>query len=485
MIDIGSNSIRLVVFERQARCLLQVFNEKVMSGLGRGFDETGRLNPEGVASALTNLPRFVAIATAMGVTDLIPFATAAVRDAADGPAFLRELRERAGLEVRLLSGDDEARLSALGVASAVPGTDGIVGDLGGGSLELVSVQGMTMSHHESLPLGAFRLMRDGKAKAETIIASIDRQLDRLPWLDGFKGRTFYPVGGTWRAFARAHMERVTYPLHVIHHYAIDGADAAETAALLGRLGRKSKIKGAPKRRLEALPYGALVLSRLLLRLAPPQVVFSAYGLREGHLLSLLSPDLRLQDPLLAAAEDWTTRFGRLSDPSQLFAWTAGLFAGEDDAAQRLRQAACTLSDVGWVDHPDYRAEHAFLRILRFPFPAVDHAERAFLALCGYARYAGVNDGPLTIGARSLLSEAQATKALVLGLALRLAHTLTGGGSVLLQRTSLKLTGDSLTLTLPEDGTVPGGEVVQRRLDSLAKALDRRGELTVARPQAAE
>ncbi|WP_207458812.1 Ppx/GppA family phosphatase [Azospirillum sp. SYSU D00513] len=485
VIDIGSNSIRLVVYDGLKRAPMPIFNEKLLCGLARGVEKTGRLNPEGVVQALGALERFRVMADSMRVCRLDVLATAAVRDADDGAEFVEAVGRRTGLQVQVISGEREAQLSAMGVLSGTPGADGLVGDLGGGSLELVALARGEIGEQVTTPLGPLRLMETGLRQGD-LAKYVDKHFERLDWLGTAKGRPFHPVGGSWRALAKLHMEQVNHPLHIIHGYRMPASEARDFAALIARQSKSSleKLSGS-RRRGDTLPFAALVFERLLRAAQPSHVVFSAYGLREGHLLSLLTPEQRLKDPLLSAADDWTTRFGRLSDPSQLFAWTAGLFAGEDDAAQRLRHAACTLTDVGWVDHPDYRAEHAFLRILRFPFPAVDHPERAFLALTGHARYAGVLDGALTSGARSLLSDAQATKALVLGLALRLAHTLTGGGSALLQRTSLRVTGDSLLLTLPEDGSVPGGEVVQRRLDSLAKALNRKGEMLVARPQAAE
>src|SRR5690606_10513353 len=237
VIDIGSNSIRLVVFAKAARVLRQVFNEKVMCGLGRGLDETGRLNADGVVQARQNLPRFAAVARAMGATRIEAFATAAAREAQDGPEFLAETEESCGFSVRLLSGDEEARLSALGVVSGMPDADGIVGDLGGGSVELVDVRagavqsaGDEVRRQTTLPLGPFRLMREGKPEA--MVQTIDRHLDSVPWLSEAGGRTLYPVGGTWRTFARIHMNHVDYPLHVIHNYSLDARQTADLAGIL-------------------------------------------------------------------------------------------------------------------------------------------------------------------------------------------------------------------------------------------------------------
>ena len=487
VIDIGSNSIRLVVYDGPTRSPLALFNEKVLCGLGRGVEKTGNLNPDGVVQGLTALERFASLAAGMRVVRLDVIATAAVRDARDGAEFIALIGQRTGLDVRVISGEEEARLSAMGVLSGTPGADGLVGDLGGGSLELVRLEQGMIGEQVTLPLGPLRLMETGVTRQNGLARLIDQHLESLPWLDRLKGRPFYPVGGSWRAIAKLHMEQTGSPLHIIHHYSIPALEAREFAALMGRQGRSSLEKMAgSRRRLDTLPFAALVFERLLRIAQPSTVVFSAYGLREGLLYSLLPPEVQREDPLLASAGDWARRFARMGDSSLLMAWTAGLFAGEDDNAIRLRHAACLLSDVGWSDHPDYRAEHAYLRILRYPFPALDHDERAFLALAIHARYAGTIEAPVTAGGRLLVSEGQGLKALVLGLALRLAHTLSGGATALLERTSLKVSGERLVLTLPEDGSVPSGEAVQRRVDSLAKALNRKGDIVQpVRSQAAE
>ncbi|AWK86915.1 Ppx/GppA family phosphatase [Azospirillum thermophilum] len=483
VIDIGSNSIRLVVYDGLIRAPMPLFNEKVLCGLGRGVEKTGCLNPDGVALALDSLDRFSRLLDGMRIGRLDVIATAAVRDASDGPAFVEAIRNRTGLVVRTISGEEEARLSAMGVLSGTPGADGLVGDLGGGSLELVRLEQGTIGEQVTLPLGPLRLMETGAARNGDLARHIDQHFEKLDWLSQLRGRPFHPVGGSWRALAKLHMEQTGHPLHIIHHYCIPATEAREFAGLVARQSRSSleKLSGS-RRRIDTIPYAALVLERLLRNVQPSRVVFSAYGLREGHLYSLLSPEGQRQDPLLAAAGDWARRFSRMGDPSLLMAWTTGLFAGEDEAAMRLRHAACLLSDVGWAEHPDYRAEHAFLRILRYPFPAVNHDERAFLALAGHARYAGSIDAPLTSRVRPVVSEGLARKALVLGLALRLAHTLSGGATALLQRTALKVVGEKLVLSLPEDGSVPPGEAVQRRLDALAKALSRRGDIVFPGPR---
>ncbi|WP_240002289.1 Ppx/GppA family phosphatase [Oleisolibacter albus] len=480
VIDVGSNSMRMVVYERLCRSPVALFNEKVLPSLGKTLEKTGRLNPDGVRLALDNLVRFRRLLEGMQVGRVSVLATAAVRDAKDGPAFVAEVEKRTGFTVTILSGEDEARLAAMGVLSGAPQADGIAGDLGGGSLELVRLDRGGINHQVTTPLGPLRLMEVAEGKPGAAQKVIDGHLSRLDWLSQGKGKAFYPVGGAWRAIAKTHLETTSHPLHIIHQYTVDGGVLADYAGGLARMNRPQleKVPGMSRRRLETLALAALVLERVLRTVQPARVVFSAYGVREGHLYDLLTLEERRQDPLLVSCRQLAARIGRFGHAETLSAWTAPLFAGEDDSARRLREAACLLSDLGWAEHPDYRAELAFLRVLRMPFAGLDHAERAFLAAASFVRYAGTLDSPTLAPAKGLLKDGPLSRAGILGLSLRLAHTLTGGAAMLLQRTFLRLGDEKLTLVLPEDAAMLTGDAVQRRLDALAKALNRTGEITV-------
>ncbi len=479
VIDIGSNSIRLVVYDRLSRSPVPIFNEKVMCGLGRDLALTGRLYPDGVISALDNLARFTRLLQGMNVDRVDVLGTAAVRDALDGEAFVAEVHRRCGLAVAVISGAEEARLSALGVLSGIPDADGVMGDLGGGSLELVGIDRGTIVEQETLPLGPFRLMgaAGGKGGARAAVwAALASQI----WLPRYRGRTFYPVGGAWRTLARIEMNRRRHPLKVIQNYVVPTEDIADIAGVIARQG-KSSLERWPevtRRRAETLPYAGLVLEGVLEALRPGQVAFSANGLREGHLFDLLSPEERAEDPLLYAAADLARRMDRFGDVKPIADWTEGLFDGEDQPAARLRRAACLLSDICWTEHPDYRGEHALLRVLRLPIMGIEHAERGLVAATLYVRYGGNLGDREAEPARVLLSDAEVERATRLGLILRLAHTLTGGAAGLLERTRLEIVPGAVVLTLPEDSRALNGEVVQRRLDALAKALDRPGRILV-------
>lgn len=479
VVDIGSNSIRLVVYSGPERGAVPLFNEKVLCGLGRGLSGSGRLNPQGVRLARRNLVRFTRLARAMGARRIDLLATAAVREAADGAAFAAEVEGLCGLPVRVLSGPDEARLSALGVAAGFPGASGVMGDLGGGSLELVELRAGAIGRSATLALGPIRLRDLCADEPAAMLREIDRRLEEAAWLaegaagPGPEAGPFYAVGGAWRNLARLHMEQTDYPLHVVHGYTIAGEQAENLARVVGRLGSRSlaAIRGMSRQRAETLPPAALVLGRMVRALGGREVTFSAFGLREGHAFDLLAPDEQARDPLLAVCADLArreARFDHLGDP--LTAWTDPLFPAEAPVERRLRRASCLLSDIAWRDHPDYRAGQALFRILHYPFSGLDHAQRVFLAYAAFIRYAGAVRAPEVAAYARLLSPEARARARVLGTAQRLAYRVSGATRAVLERCALGLEGDgTLRLVLPDDGSVPAGEAVERDVKALAEA----------------
>ncbi len=477
VVDIGSNSLRLVIYDGIRRAPRTLFNEKVMCGLGRGLEHTGRLDPDGVALARENLQRFVALARSVGVRRLDVLATAAVRDASDGRSFVADVQRRHRLKVKVLAGAEEGRLSAYGVLAGIPDANGVVGDLGGGSVELVPVAGGQVGPAATLPIGPLRLA-DYAGDDRKLRDAIDKHLASVPWLGAkVDGGAFYAVGGAWRALARIHMEQTRYPLHIIQHYTVPRGDAEDFLDIIARQSRKSleKITTVSRKRLDVVPIAARVLQRLLRRVGPKHLVFSAFGLREGHIFSLLRGEAQREDPLLAACADMALlnrRFG--ADGEEVFAWTGALFAGEGEMRRRLRHAAALLGDLAWHEHPDYRADQALHSVLYMPVAGLDHRERAWLAAAVHARYGG-NENSFEV-VHALLDEDGLAAARVTGLALRLAFTLSGGVPRLLARSKLGLDGNTLVLTLGAEAAKRYGESVQRRLDGLGRALGKRTEL---------
>jgi len=475
VVDLGSNSVRLVVYEGFGRNPMSIFNEKAVLRLGRGLDATGMLDLAGMAQAMTILHRYRAVAQAMGARPIEVLATAAVRDAINGSDFVRRLQARMpDVPIRILSGVEEAEYSADGLLCGIPNADGVLADIGGGSLELVRLDAGRRGDALTLPLGVIRLAEQSDGDPAEARLIVERAFRSIGWLNEIAGRDLYLVGGAWRALARIDMARTDYSLRMVHHYDIGREEARElTTRILGASSRElAQFAGVSRRRVEDLPFAAVVLRRLVRMTGARRVVFSASGLREGWFMRLVPPEVRGQDSLLAAGRDLAELYGRDPRlPPALMDWTAPLFPHEDSEAVRLREAACWMSDVGSHDHPEFRPEQAFLRVLRQPGIGLDHPSRAYLALSIALRYEADSAAPFLTPVRRLLDPMTARRAEILGMSLRLAYTLSAGTPDLLAGTRLRVEGRRLVLSLAEDAGVFAGEAVVRRLTRLAQALD--------------
>ena len=473
MVDLGSNSVRLVVFEGRGRNPAAIFNEKAVLRLGRGLQATGQLNPDAMAQATTVMNRYAAIARAMGASPFEVLGTAAVRDAENGAAFVAGLQARMpGVPVRILSGEEEAALSAAGLLCGIPSADGILADIGGGSLELVRLDHGQRGAATTLRLGVIRLAERSGGDLLQARAIVEADLAGVPFVSEAAGRDLYLVGGAWRALARIHIAQTNYPLNMVHHYTIGREEARDLTGVIAGASRRSleRMPGVPRRRVEDLPFAAVVLRRVLRSTGARRVVFSANGLHEGWYTQLVSPQERARDSLLAAGMEYARRFGRdPALPPALLAWTDPRFPGEAGEARRLREAACWMSDIGSHEHPEYRAEQAFLRILRQPGIGLDHHARAFLGLTLALRYEAEPEAPFLATARLLLSDEATRRATILGVAMRLAYTLSAGTPDLLAGTALRA-NHVLTLRLSEVSGVFAGESVTRRLERLGQAM---------------
>jgi exopolyphosphatase/guanosine-5'-triphosphate,3'-diphosphate pyrophosphatase len=473
IVDIGSNSIRLCVYDGAARVPVPLFNEKAVCALGQGLGTSGRLNPEGVEKAVAAVGRFVALTRAMEVEWLDVLATAAVRDAGDGADFVRRLERSFDIEVKVLSGGQEAKLAALGVLCGIPEADGVVADLGGGSLELVTVQDGDVGGHVTMPLGVLRMAEaagDDRGKAGELI---DHHLKKVKWLTTGRGRALYAVGGAWRAIARICIAQTHHPLTVLDTFSLDPREALRIIDLVANQSRKSleKVPGVSKKRLSALPLAALLLDRIIRATQPDRLVFSIYGMREGQFFKRLPERLKQQNPLISVCRllaQTNSRFPEHGD--ELMAWLAPLFPQETPREAKLRHAACLVSDIFWNEHPDYRAEQAFLKVLRLPFMGVPHRDRIALAYTILVRYQGDDDGAHGRMAAQMLDDDELRRCRLSGQALRLAHAVSGGAPNLLKQTRLLADRGQLILDVPADNPAFAIEN-DRTFDRLAKALD--------------
>lgn len=475
-IDIGSNSVRLVLYRLEGRAIWTVFNEKVLAGLGRDLSETGNLSVEGAAQALIALKRFAAVIDGVKPAHTFVAATAAVREAADGQVFCDTVAAETGLKIRVLSGEQEARYAALGVLAGIPDANGVVGDLGGSSLELIRLADGQVERGITLPLGPFALVDPKGSDPEWRRVAIAK---RLKSAADFNADTFYAVGGAWRTLAQVHMDVSDYPLHVVHQYRLSATEARETARLIARQSRASleKWPGLSRKRAETLPHAALVLEGLIDRLGFKSIVLSAWGVREGLLYEALDAETTADDPLLAGSSALGARQGISPTlPPALRAWiepivTALPASFERDRDAVLADAACRLADLGARLHPDHRVELAFDQVLRAPVPGQTHAERAWLACAVNARYGGAPATPEPATVSRLLTEEQRQNARAVGLAIRLACDLSGRSPQLLVNARATVKDGALMLSAADGyADVLLGEQTRRRGKALSEAM---------------
>lgn len=476
VVDIGSNSVRIVIYEGMVRAPAVLFNEKVSCGLGRGIAQTGRMDEDAVERALAALARYRALADQARVETLHVLATAAAREAENGPDFIGRAQAILRAEIRILTGAEEARYSAFGVISAFRAPDGVAGDLGGGSVEMVDVRDQAIGDGVTLPLGGIRLqdasggdLREAEKIARKLIAG-------SKMADACKGRVFYAVGGTWRAIAKLHMEETGYPLRVTHGYQITPDQAQKFLRKLVEADL-DKLKGIhiiSSSRRALLPFGAIVFLEIIRRMKPSAIAFSALGVREGYLFGQLDGDMRRRDGLLEAADELAVLRSRSPRHArELARWTADSFAafGIDETVDeaRYRDAACRLADIGWRAHPDYRSAQSLAIIAYSSFIQVSHEGRAFIALANYFRYEGLKNESLAPEIRTLTSERMWQRAKCLGAFLRVAYLFTAAMPGVIADLRWRKTDDgTMELVVPANRAALAGERPEARLSQLGK-----------------
>lgn len=475
VIDIGSNSVRLVVFDGAARSPAYYYNEKILCGLGAGFSQTGHLNPEGRERALKALRRFAALTKGMGVAPLLTVATAAVRDAEDGPDFRAEVLAETGLEIRIVDGEEEARLSAQGVLLGWPGAEGLICDIGGSSMELAELQGGgVIGARRSSDLGPLKLMgiKGGKA---AVRAHIKAGLADLAEAFPDRAQRLFLVGGSWRAIARIDMDRRGYPLKVLHEYRMTPKAILDTIKYIGAtdIDTLRSQSGTSAERMKLVPLASEVLRQLVRRLKPKEVAISSYGIREGLLYEQMSDNLRHRDPLIEAARHAEASSARMPGFGRaLYQFVEPLFPRARPERKRLIRAACLLHDVSWRAHPDYRAEVCFDNATRANLGGLTHGERVYLGLALLHRYKSNRDNTnFNAELLELLPDTQVMEAEILGRAMRFGAMFTVERPTDHGALAWRSRRGELVLTLKtEEGRALFGEVAEARFRALAQAM---------------
>jgi len=483
VVDIGSNSVRLVVFDGAARSPAYFYNEKLMCALGAGMSETGRLNPEGRARALQALKRFQALAEGMSLPPLSVVATAAVREATDGPQFREDVLLETGLRIWVIGGEEEARLSAQGVLLGWPGSYGLVCDIGGSSMELAEIADGRVGRRISSNLGPLKL-RDLTGGYKGRDAHIRDTMAQLAQHMGPQRDRLFLVGGSWRAIARVDMYRRGYPLHVLHEYRMDKKSVSQTLKFIkaSDLEELRQACGVSSARMELVPFASEVLKRLVQSFKPKDIAISSYGIREGLLYEQMPQELRDRDPLIEACRFAEAKDARLPGfGKKLFHFVAPLFSSTDAARLRLIKAACLLHDVSWRAHPDYRAETCFDNATRANLGGLKHSERVFLGLALLHRYKNKREGTRFEDLEGLLTDKATLEAEVLGKALRFGSMLwmsdaSTDGTAIEWKPRKKV----LRLKLTKASVPLYGEVAEARFASLAASLGAETEVVVRR-----
>ena len=472
VVDVGSNSVRLVVFDGAARSPAYFYNEKIMAGLGRGLAETGRLNPEGRLRAMAALKRFDALARGMDLPPLTCVATAAAREASDGPDFCREVEAATGLKLWVIDGAEEARLSAQGVLLGWPEAQGLVCDIGGNSMELAELNEGQVGRRVSSALGPFRLQQIKGGKASQV-RYIRETVAALAAEMGTHHDRIYLVGGSWRAIGRLDMERRSYPMTVLHEYRMDPKMVLETIDWIGKGDLEAlRLKtGTSQARMDLVPLAALVLKELVEAFKPKEIDVSSYGIREGLLFEQMPEKLRRRDPLIEACRYAEQTMARMPGfGKKLYQFLLPLYASATPARLRMVKAACLLHDTTWRAHPDYRAEVCFDNATRANLGGLSHPERVFLGLALLHRYKNSRAGTRLEPLFTLLSPAEIQEAEVLGKAMRFGAMLSAQSPEKVGALHHDTLAGTLTFRLHPGQQALFGEVALARFQSLAAAI---------------
>ncbi len=478
VIDIGSNTVRLVVYDGAPRAPEVIWNEKIVARLGSELSNTGKLPEESMELALKGLARFALLIGDLGIEDVQTVATAAARDASNGPKFLDEV-EALGLSPRLLAGEEEAQYSAYGAIGAFPDAHGVVADLGGGSLELVSVENGTCHGGTSLPLGTLRLPALRGKDSRKFKRAIHKQLATAGWAATHPG-PLYMIGGTWRALATYTMRERKYPLSDPHGFELDTDEAAKIAKKLSRsrAEKLAELSGINPMRAAALPNAAAMLRVMLAELEPDKLVFSSWGLREGLLFQQLEPLEQARDPLLTAVAEFTDpRHSGITDATLLVAWSVAVAGGNGHSHERLRLAAAMLARGLQRVEPNWRTSNALAWPLEKRWVGLDPRGRAMIA-AALLGSCGKTSWPRSL--EVLASKKDLRQAMAWGLGIRLANRLGAASPVSMTTSSLTRKKNSLVLRLDESRAPLAAEVVEEDLAALAEWLDLAPKLKIGR-----
>ena len=406
VIDIGSNSARIVVYHLEGGLSTQILaSSRGSLRLVRELDATHRLSREAQERAFTALQDFRAIALGAGATRTFALATAAVRDAENGQAFMAEVKKRFGFDVRILSGEEEARYGFLGAVGGLPVDHGVLFDVGGGSMQVTRFRQRRVMHAVSLPLGSLRLSdaflksdppSDGEVRRLSDHARSLLEEAGVAPLE--PGESLVGTGGTLRNLAKVDLRSRDYPVTRLHGYLLTRKRLKEVLELgtERKLKKRGDISGLNEDRGDSIVGGGLAIAALVRLLEADEVWVSGQGVREGLARSLTSEDLPSpRDVRTASVRALAARFAgwEAESASRRAAIAEALLSALDlapdqDVKEGLLHAAALL-DVGRsVDYFD-RHEHVADIVLATDLLGFSH--RGIALVSSIVRAAGDED----------------------------------------------------------------------------------------------
>ena len=458
VIDIGSNSVRLVIYGKNGAYPSPLFDERSNCQLGAGLESTGEIATDRIADALTKIARFAEVIRAMQVDTVYPVATAAVRRASNGDAFKIPAEAILGQPIQVLSQQEEATYVSRGLTLNIPKASGLVADLGGGSIEIVELKKGGVLNSISLNYG--HLSTADEAEIAAALGAID-------WIKRAKAKQLFGVGGSFRALGSAFFVHEKYPLPVLHGTKI-GSDKV-LALCDGFTAAVPDLDGVPLARRQTMPMAGKIIRSLVHMSGVKRLVVSGTSIRDGVIaINELKPEQRA-DFLVAISQEIalaTGRFAGASDALKNFVLPLALVGSK--ASQRLINVACNLADICWHEHSDLRGDIAARRVLGLPVNCMTHKERVWLSVALYHRYVGLKrNKPRPRGLDSLLGRRHVIEATTIGLALRFALIFSAGTTTHLNHIRLECLPGKIRLHIAATARDLFDSACQRRLNALA------------------
>jgi exopolyphosphatase/guanosine-5'-triphosphate,3'-diphosphate pyrophosphatase len=471
IIDIGSNSIRLVVFDGPKRSPLYLYNEKVFFRLGLqsfGGKPFGSNTLEAVSHIIK---RYVAICRNMEISKIIMFGTSALREASNSNVLVESIREKTNVDVDIISGEKEAFYAAQGILLGFPNAEGVICDLGGNSVEFANIRKNVVTECNSVLLGPLTIKNLGE-KCKNLDDHMKNQLATITNFNGVKNKSFFLIGGSWRAIAKIHMQRIKYPLKIIQGYKVESKKLKKTLEFIQESSflTKSDEMNISLGRLELLPQAARLLKIIIDEFEIKVLTFSSFGVREGLIYEHLSVAEKKRDPLIEAAkffEKKETRFPKMS--KHTFNWISPLYENLPPKTKRVILAATKLHDIAWIAHPDYKTEMCLEIVTRSNISGISHQERVFLAMILLFRHKAKPEKIFNSKLFKIVPKKKRKIALVIGKGLRLASTFFGEKS-LLNKIEFRLRANEVDLCFQSKMDSINGEIVEKRIQELNKAL---------------